>query len=409
MRASLLLCLCWICGGLLRAGEVAGTVIDRPVRFVNDRVVTIGDIRARNALRLEMFRRSARVPPDVQSREGLLRFNRDTLEELTDEELLIQKADELKVQVDRDRLAQEVVAEARERGFGLSDIAILRRQREREYKIEAVLGWLGSRTAAVSPADERRSYDAGIAAYTRPPRARTLLIALRPTSEDERRELLRAQAGLMREAQGADDPAIREAAAGRLDAFLAADLAGQGRLLAEVAAAVASREAAGLSPGAAALVRLAGDLVRRQAAAATREECLARLAALRSELIAMPAEAREAAFRERARSISQGPQAADGGLLGWVEPGTFGPEIEEHALAMPVGEPSEPFWTGGAAAMVLVVAREDARVQPFDEVRGALSAGLDRQRRQDMRSRLSAVLRAQASVRDVVDLDELLR
>ena len=73
---------------VLAAGEAGdgGVVVDRAVRFVNDRVITIGDIRTRNGIRVELFRRAGRVLPD--SRDGLLRFNRDTLEELTDEELL---------------------------------------------------------------------------------------------------------------------------------------------------------------------------------------------------------------------------------------------------------------------------------------------------------------------------------
>ncbi|MBN8526570.1 MAG: peptidylprolyl isomerase [Planctomycetes bacterium] len=397
----------------LAGGEPANAapdsaVIDRPVRFVNDRVLTIGDIRTRNGVRVEQYRRNGRVLPD--SREGLLRFYRDTLEELTDEELLVQKADELQVAIDRDRLSSDVIAEARQRGLSLRDIALLRQVRSREAKVDSVLGWFESRSANTSPTELRAAYDARAKDWARPPRARTLLIALRPTADDERKDLVKALAGLMREAQQDADAAIVAAAASRLDAFLAADSAGQPAILAQVATDIAALAGTdGLAKPSAALVQRAGELQRRWQAVRSRDECERILADLHTALAQLPADQRADRFREQARAISQGPQASEGGLLGWVEPGTFGKEIEEQALAMPALEPSAPFWTGGAAAMTLVLEREEGRTQSFAEVSAALQASLDRERRAQVRQRISAVLRQQASIRDVVDLGTALR
>jgi hypothetical protein len=401
MRSWLLILVC----GVLAAGEAetSGTVVDRPVRFVNDQVLTIGDIRSRNGIRVELFRRAGRVLPD--SRDGLLRFNRDTLEELTDEELLVQKADELKVSIDRDRLSSDVIAEARQRGLALRDIATLRRVRHREAKVDAVLGWFESRSSSITPSEQRAAYDNHLADFARPPRARTLLIALRPTADDERRELVKGLAGLMREAQQSDDAAISAAAAGQLDAFLAADSAGQEVILARVADEVA--KSAGLGKNA--LAQRASGLLTRWRAVRSREQCLDELNALRDGLMRLEAPARAEPFSAWAKAHSQGPQAAEGGLLGWVEPKTFGKDIEDQALAMPVGEPSAPFWTGGAAAVVLVLEREEGRTQSFAEVSATLQAALERDRRQQVRNRVTAVLRSQASIRDVVDLGQLIQ
>lgn len=396
-----------LCGTLL-AAEGSGMVVDRSVRFVNDQVVTIGDIRSRNGIRIELFRRAGRVLPD--NRDSLLRFNRDTLEELTDEELLVQKATELQVAIDRDRLSSEVIAEARTRGLALRDIATLRRTRDRDAKIDAVIGWFEGRAANITPTDLRATYDRRIADFARPPRARTLLIALRPTADDERKELVKSLAGLMREAQQSGDEAITAAAAGQLDAFLAADTPGQEAILATVAGEVAKHAGRdGLPKKAIALTQRAGELLARWRAVRTREQCLTELNALREELLRLEAGARAELFNARAKAISQGPQASEGGLLGWVEPSTFGKEIEEQALAMPVGEPSAPFWTGGAAAVVLVLEREEGRTQSFAEVVATLQAALERERRQQVRRRVTDVLRAQASIHDVVDLAELLQ
>lgn len=412
MRVWTLLLLSLVCN--LPAGEGdgedarSGTVIDRPVRFVNDRVLTIGDIRTRNGMRVELYRRNGRVLPDT--REGMMRFNQETLEELTDEELLVQKADELQVAVDRDRLSADVIAEARQRGLALRDIAILRQIRNREAKVDSVLGWFESRSTLISPSELHAAYDARAKDWVRPPRARTLLIAVRPTADDERKDLLKAMAGLMRDAQQDADAGIAAAASGRLDAFLAADSAGQGPILAEVVAEVAGRAGAdGLGKASAALADRAGELIRRWRAVRSREECERLLQDLHAELLKLPAEQRADRFREHARATSQGPQAGEGGLIGWVEPGTFGKEIEEQALAMPVLEPSAPFWTAGAAAIVLVLEREEGRTQSFAEVSATLQASLERERRAQVRQRVTGVLRAQASIRDVVDLGKLLQ
>jgi hypothetical protein len=76
---------------------------------------------------------------------------------------------------------------------------------------------------------------------------------------------------------------------------------------------------------------------------------------------------------------------------------------------MPAGELSEVFWTGGTAALLLVTAREEGRQQGFDEVSALLQSTLDRERRLRIRSRVAQVLRAQASVSDVVPLTDLVK
>jgi hypothetical protein len=399
-----LLFACALCGA--DAAASSGRVVDRPVRFVNNRIVTISDILVRNGVRIEQWRQSATgVLPDNR-----LQFSRETLELLTDEELLVQKAEELQVAIDRDQLSSEVIAEARMRGLALRDIAELRRFRDREAKRDAVLGWFESRAATISPSELQHAYESRKAEFVRPPRARTLMIALRPTGDNERRELVKATAGLMSAAQTDKDPALAAAATSRLDALLAADLAGQETILAEVATAIAAQaEREGLGKESAGLVTQATELAVRWRGVRSRATCQTLLEQLRAEVLQLPAEQRAAAFAQRAQAISQGPHAADGGMLGWVEPKTYGAEIEEQALAMPLHEPSTPFSSGDALAIVLVTEREEGRTQSFNEVSAALQAALDRERRIEVRRRVIAVLRSQSSIRDVVDLDTLLR
>lgn len=383
-------------------------VIDQTMRFVNDRVITWGDIRNRSGLRQELFRRAGKVLPNSEATQ--IAFHRDSLEELTDEELLVQKAEQLQVAIDRDRLSNDVIAEARHRGLPLKDLALLRRIRERDAKMDAVIGWFENRGASVGPEEMEAAYRQRQSDFVRPPRARSLLIALRPTQPAERQALVSGLARLFRAAQEDADPQIKAAAADRLDRFLAANTTEQETLLVAAAGDIAIRAGApGLGKASAALADQAVSLAARWNRVRDRDGTINRLEALRAELAGLPALMRGALFRQRAEEESQGPHASDGGELGWVEPGTYGHEIEEQALAMPIFEPSPVFWTGGAAALILVLERESGRTQSFAEVSGVLQAGLDREHRQEIRTRLTGVLRAQASIRDVRDLGEFLR
>lgn len=392
----------------LAAGEAPGAqgvVVDQPVRFVNDHVITVGDIRSRNGVRTEMYRRAGKVLPDTAA--TLIAFNQATLEELTDEELFVQKADELKVQIDRDRIGDELAAEAKARGLTFRELATLRAIRERQSKIDSILGWFESRAASPGPEQLHAAYNRQLADFTRPPRAQTLLIALRPTPADERQATVKAMAGLMRSAQGAEDPDLRQAATDRLDAFLAADSTGQERILAELVRDLASRPVPVGKD--ATLIADAVAINARWNAIADLAQCREKLEALRLELLDLPPPLRGAVFRDRAERISQGPHAADGGELGWVEPGTYGAEIATQILALPPFEPSEPFASGGTIAMVMAVRREEGRTQGFAEVSSILLAGMERDKRDEIRRRVAKVLRSQASVRDVVALKDLVR
>lgn len=391
---------------LAAAGEEpAGTVIDQPLRFVNGRVITVGDLRLRNGLRVEQYRRAGRVLPTT--REGLLAFHRDTLEELTDEELLLAHAEELGVRIDREGLASDVRAEARERALDLRQIARLRRWREREAMIQAVLNWVEARAPGVTPSELQAAYAQRRAEFVRPARARARLIALRPAGEEERREQRRQLAALMRDAQQAEDPRAAAIASGRLEAFLAADVEGQLAILRAVARELAEL-AEPLPPAARPLAARARALLAAEEGLRDAEACVAQLERWRAELLALPPEQREARSGELARQHSQGPHAADDGDLGWVDAATYGAEMARQALATPLLEPSPVFWAGGAAAMLLVTAREEAYEPSFAEVSGILLAALERERRQEARRRLLAALRARATLHDIVDIASLL-
>jgi len=116
--------------------------------------------------------------------------------------------------------------------------------------------------------------------------------------------------------------------------------------------------------------------------------------------------AAEAAFKSAAQQISQGPNAVQGGDLGWVEPGVYTPVFDRNAFACKTGELSPVFLADQVAYLVLITAREEARVRPLDEVRGEMEAVLNRERREEIKANAVAMLRSKASIRDLSPLTD---
>ena len=100
------------------AWSAAAVVADQALRYVNNEVVTMGDVATRNQQRIaEYSRRGIPVP---QNRTELIKFSKETLEDLTDESLLVQEAKTLKAVPDREAIVREVLEAAKGAGSALT-------------------------------------------------------------------------------------------------------------------------------------------------------------------------------------------------------------------------------------------------------------------------------------------------
>jgi hypothetical protein len=153
-----------------------------------------------------------------------------------------------------------------------------------------------------------------------------------------------------------------------------------------------------------AFARAAQDLLAQAASIRDLDQTVTLLEAERAQLVGKD----EDAFRAAARRISQGPNAGEGGEQGWVEPGTFPPEVDQRVFAQVTGTVSEVFVANQAAWLVFVQSREDARVRSFDEVEGELEASQRRLRREELRRKVAGILRAKASIADVAPVSSLV-
>jgi parvulin-like peptidyl-prolyl isomerase len=392
-------------GGLLlclgcSTSAPAAVLADLSIRYVNDEVITWGDIMLRNQMRQEIQRGRVLAP---SNREELLSFSRASLDELTDESLLYQKAADLKLQADHQDIVLEVMEIAKRNGQGLTlrEQALHRRQLERTRTSERLVMFFDGMAAQATPTELRALYDLGGSRWDRPARAQALQIVLRPTGNEERAQLRTAKSALLRRAQDARSPLLAGRVQARLALFLEAAAKDQESVLDALVQDLSS-PIDDLLPADQGLVAEAKALKARMANVMDRDEALRRLDALRMSMVGLQGDALLKAFRT-AGAISQAPVDP-----GWVEPGTLAPEWDQAAATAPLGEVTRPFIAQGMAVILLPTARDQARRRTFEEVSGELERLLRYQRRDLVRKQQVAIQRAKASIKDLQDLSELI-
>lgn len=74
-------------------------------------------------------------------------------------------------------------------------------------------------------------------------------------------------------------------------------------------------------------------------------------------------------FVEIAENESQGPEADQGGLIGWVSKGDLVPELEKFVETADVGEVSEPIETEWGFHILLIEEKQTSAKVPYEEAR----------------------------------------
>ncbi|HEY4684177.1 MAG TPA: peptidyl-prolyl cis-trans isomerase [Candidatus Acidoferrales bacterium] len=103
-------------------------------------------------------------------------------------------------------------------------------------------------------------------------------------------------------------------------------------------------------------------------------------------------------FGALARQYSEDTTREKGGDLGWVGRGQTVPEFEQVAFSLKKGKTSGLILTPYGFHIIKILERQDARVQPFDEVKSGMEAMLSSQRverqSEELASRVSEEVRA---------------
>jgi hypothetical protein len=385
----------------------AVVVADQAMRYVNNEVITMGDVITRNQLRMADY--SRRGVPIPQNRTELITFSKASLEELTDESLLVQQAKLLNAEPDRESVIAEVLEAAKAAGSSLTlrdrtdQIRLVMRSRS----VDRVLGFYESGMPSATPQDLQRIYQTRMAEFQRPPRIRLLRILLRPSPPEALAELRTGRQALMRSAQSAQDPAVQAITNARLEAFLAGGQAEQEAALLGLVDDLATVPSADLDRVSAEVVKRAVTLREQAAAVRSTLDVTRQLTSERMQIAARWGGDREQAFRAAAQRLD--PAASSGGQVGWVEPGTYSRAFDDVVFNLVPGELSEVFPVGDAFCLALVAQREEAKIRPYAEVVGELEMRERYRRRTDVRAMMIGIFRAKALIRDITTFDLLGR
>lgn len=77
-------------------------------------------------------------------------------------------------------------------------------------------------------------------------------------------------------------------------------------------------------------------------------------------------------FADLARKVSEGPKAAEGGYVGWIDPATRRPELADAMADMDPGEISDVIPASDSYYILKVENRNNATVIPFEQAQGAI-------------------------------------
>ena len=163
---------------------VAAQSEDETVRYVNGEVITFADVATRYADRYVDFERRKLVTPETRVEK--IKFMQDSLDELTDEELMVQEAKAKKLVPDHEKVVKEILdltqGGAKAGLLTLADQAKARKMREREESIEFLLDYFYDvRSPDVTPEQLWQAYQDHRQEYLQPARARMLSIVLIPS------------------------------------------------------------------------------------------------------------------------------------------------------------------------------------------------------------------------------------
>jgi peptidyl-prolyl cis-trans isomerase SurA len=105
-----------------------------------------------------------------------------------------------------------------------------------------------------------------------------------------------------------------------------------------------------------------------------------------------------APFDQLARRYSDGPEAKEGGVLGWFAPGTLMPALEEAAFTLPQGRISDLLGSPAGWHILLIEEREGHQLQPFEQVKETIRKQLQEQQLRDRYEEWFLELRGRAYV-----------
>ena len=129
--------------------------------------------------------------------------------------------------------------------------------------------------------------------------------------------------------------------------------------------------------------------------------------ALRKHAVELRAKlAKGGKFDEVAKKESKGPEAANGGDLGWFTRGRFAPEFDEAAFKLGVNQMSGVIDTKLGYEIVKVFEKKPERQKPLEEVEAMIRQSLDARKHNQKRRDVLRTLKSETKVEQLVQFEK---
>ena len=406
----LLLCCCFLLTGIARLqAEENPKVADRILRFVNDTVITQGEVFEEMRDRFIQLRSQGKTLPD--SEEALQELRQQALETLTENLLLNQEADRLEIQLDITALRREIRTWIRDNNMSPSVIHEANEVKRRRLAMRArfVLNHYQDQWQPITPSDIQQYYQENKPQFTKPQQAQASRILLRPSGKMDVTVYQRELMTLIQRVQIDETPAVAQSISDeQLSTIVRTPETERSDILRETLAQVLATVPENAPARTMQLAETIRASLSKWDGFKTEAQVKEQLNTIRQQILQLgTTKERLQLFAEQAKQISQGPNADQGGDLGLNEIGKLDQSVEERLYTMQVGELSTPFKLGEFWCLLLAAYRDDSQARSLREVAPEIRAFLEEQRVAAVRSSLVEQLRSQGIVRDLDVVPEL--
>lgn len=384
------------------AGTGEGMVFDRPVRYVNQSLITMQDVQQRIYENLQMEKR--KIPKNPAE---LKKLDDRALRELTHEELVLQEADRLGLEIS-ERMINEDIRERMQQAkqeVDLATLAELAKRQMRNTRIQVVVRHYLQMAPSIRPLDIKAYYDKNIHQYRRPARWHLFQIVVAPADAQQKERVFNGLLAVYRAVKDNQHPKIKdllEDESVKKIATLEFACKEQIECLRALCEQVHNIEV----ENSGAVTKRLQEQAKRWHIAAEKlrdaEQVTALLESVRTEMkkIEDP-EKRLHYFTQQADTLSMGLGAGRGGDMSYVEKESQNESIQQQLEKIEIGIASEIVWFKGSAFLLYVSEKEAAVQRSFSDVSGEILKVLEKRQRVAVRHDIERQLLKDSSIVDV--------
>ena len=396
------MCLLLSVAGFASASENP-IVADRVLRFVNNSVITQGEVWEKMRRDLGLLRRQGKPMPEGQAAIEAMRL--DALDALTEEMLLNQEADRLQVQLDTTSLMREIRDWVRDNNLDPSVLQETKelKRRTKDMRANFVLRHYQSQWRPVTPQDVQQYYRENVDEFAKPQRAHGYRILIRSSGPREQVAFQRQLMELVQAVQLDPTPAVAQAISDDdLSRIVRTPDSERTPVLIEILQSVYDAIPDEANPRTQNLQVRLRTALRRSERMWDDEGLRAHFQSIKERVEAIEDwDQRLLRFTNFARKYSEGPNGSTGGDLGMQEIGSQEQAIEEYLFSMAPQTVSEPFKLGEFWCVVILAERDSSIVRSLRETAPEIRSYLENIRTRAIRGSLIEQLRRNGIVQDL--------